>query len=127
MTALDTDIMIDVLRQYPPALKWLETLNDEVIILSGFVVMELIQGCKNQQEQKKLQKAINGYIITWPSERECADTLRIFSEFHFSHGLGLLDAFIGQMAVTLNLPLYTFNQKHYTSIPNLKTIQPYEK
>ena len=83
MILLDTDIMIDVLRQYPPALEWLKTLSDEEMILSGFVVMELI--------------------------------------------LGLLDAFIGQMAVTLNLPLHTFNQKHYVVIPRLKTIQPYDK
>ncbi len=30
-------------------------------------------------------------------------------------------------AVALNLPLYTFNQKHYAAIPKLKTVQPYEK
>ncbi len=29
--------------------------------------------------------------------------------------------------VTIDLLLYTFNQKHYRFIPNLQTIQPYEK
>lgn len=29
------------------------------------------------------------------------------------------------MAVTLDLALYTFNQKHYAPIPNLKTVQQY--
>ncbi len=37
------------------------------------------------------------------------------------------DIMIGETALALNLPLHTFNQKHYAAIPNLKTIQPYTK
>ncbi len=29
MILLDTDVMIDILRQYPPAISWLESLEDE--------------------------------------------------------------------------------------------------
>ena len=52
---------------------------------------------------------------------------KLKSEYHLSHSIGLLDALIGLTAVAVNLPLYTFNQKHYSMIPNLHTIQPYEK
>jgi hypothetical protein len=51
MALLDTDIMVDVMRQYPPALVWLKSLGEEEVILPGFVVMELIQGCRNKAEQ----------------------------------------------------------------------------
>jgi len=51
----------------------------------------------------------------------------VFARYHLSHALGILDALIGQMAVALGLPLYTFNQKHYAAILNLRTVQPYEK
>ena len=51
MILLDTDIMIDLLRKYPSAFAWLASLGDEEIGLPGFVVMELIQGCKNKLEQ----------------------------------------------------------------------------
>jgi predicted nucleic acid-binding protein len=44
-----------------------------------------------------------------------------------NHNLGLLDALIGQMAVALNLPLHTFNRKHYASIPDLVMLQPSSK
>jgi len=50
MILLDTDIMIDLLRNYPPAVVWLRSLGDEEIALPGFVVMELIQGCRNKAE-----------------------------------------------------------------------------
>lgn len=63
MILLDSDVMIDLLRQYLPAMRWFDAL----------------------------------------------------------------DALIGQIAVALRVPLYTFNQKHYRFIPELRTIQPYEK
>ena len=51
MILLDTDVMIDLLRQYPPAVAWLDSLGSEEIILPGFVAMELIQGCRDKAEQ----------------------------------------------------------------------------
>ncbi|MBC8509487.1 MAG: hypothetical protein H8D34_31945 [Chloroflexi bacterium] len=47
MILLDSDVMIDLLRQYPPALQWFDALDeDEELALPGYVVMELIQGCQ---------------------------------------------------------------------------------
>jgi predicted nucleic acid-binding protein len=56
MRFLDTDVMIDILRGHPPALQWLKSLGGEEIGLCGIVVMELIQGCQNQGEIRKLEK-----------------------------------------------------------------------
>jgi predicted nucleic acid-binding protein len=55
MIILDTDIMVDLLRQHPPAQNWLKALGEEEIILPGFVGMELIQGCKNKKELNKVE------------------------------------------------------------------------
>ncbi|MEA3340140.1 MAG: hypothetical protein U9R15_09255 [Chloroflexota bacterium] len=44
MILLDSDVMIDLLRQYAPAMEWFDTLEDEEeIILPGYVVMELFK------------------------------------------------------------------------------------
>ena len=127
MVLLDTDVMIDLLRQYPPAVAWLESLGEEEIILPGFVAMELFQGCRNKMEQEKLEKELDAYAVVWPSSEICDEALVVFVRYHLSQGLGILDVLIGQMAAALNLPLCTFNQKHYAAIPNLSTVQPYEK
>jgi len=128
MILLDSDVMIDLLRQYPPAMKWFDTLDDkEEIILSGYVVMELIQGCRNKAEQAKVQRDLAVYGIVWLSPVGCDEALGVFVEYHLSHGAGLLDVLIGQTAVALEVPLYTFNQKHYRFIPGLQTVQPYER
>jgi len=101
MIILDSDVMIDLLRQHPPAVAWLDSLGDEEIGLPGFVVMELFQGCSNRAEQDKIEKVLTAFEIVWPSPETCDDAL--------------------------NLPLYTFNRKHYAPIPRLVTLQPYSK
>jgi len=127
MILLDTDVMIDLLRQYPSAVAWLDSLGAEKIVLPGFVAMELIQGCRDKAEQREVETEFRAYGLAWPSAPECDEALSVFATYHLSHGLGILDALIGQMAVSMNVPLCTFNQKHYAIIPNLKTVQPYEK
>ena len=128
MILLDSDVMIDLLRQYPPAMKWFDALNDEEeLLLPGYVVMELIQGCRNKTEQEKVQRELAIYGVVWPESEDCDKALSIFTEYYLSHNAGLLDVLIGQIAVALRVPLYTFNQKHYRFMPGLQTIQPYEK
>ena len=127
MIILDSDIMIDVLRQYSPAITWLETLGDEEIILPGFVVMELLQGCSSKAEQEKVENVLAAFETVWPSAETCDEALSVFARYHLSHNIGLLDALIGQTAVALDLPLHTFNRKHYAVIPNLITTEPYNR
>ena len=127
MLFVDTDVMVDVLRQYPPAMEWLKSLGDEQILLSGFVYAELIQGCANKDGQKKLTDILSKYSTVWPEFETCQRALSSFADFHLSHGLGLIDALIGQIAVDMQVPFYTFNVKHYKCIPGLTIKQPYEK
>lgn len=127
MILVDTDVMIDILRNYPPAIEWLHSLEDEEIILPGFVVMELIQGSQNKAEQKKVEKVLFGLHIYWPSAETCDEALSVFSRYRLTHGLGILDSLIGQMSVTANSVLCTFNQKHYEAIPRLRTVKPYKR
>jgi predicted nucleic acid-binding protein len=63
MLLLDTDIMIEISRKSPQALAWLQSLGATEIGLPGLVVMELIQGCRNNVEQRKVQRLINHYNL----------------------------------------------------------------
>ncbi|MBI5305543.1 MAG: PIN domain-containing protein [Chloroflexi bacterium] len=126
MLLLDTDVMVDLFREYPRALEWV-TARGEEIVLPGCVVMELIQGCKNKIEQERLEKTLGSYAIAWPSPQVCDEALSVFAQYYLSQHIGIFDALIGQLAVSLDVPLYTFNEKHYAAIPNLRTRQPYPK
>jgi predicted nucleic acid-binding protein len=124
---VDTDVMVDLLRQHAPAVAWLNSLEDAEILLPGIVVMELTQGCRTQADQKRLQKALAPYGVIWPPPDVCDAALGVFARFYLSHSLGIIDALIGQLAVSQDLPLFTFNQKHYVTIPGLRVVQPYRK
>lgn len=127
MIVLDTDVMVDLWRRYTPAVTWLTSIPNEEIILPGFVVMELIQGCQNRAEQERLEKWVGVFMVDWPSPEVCDKALAVFSRFYLSHHLGIIDSLIGHLAIAWQAPLCTFNQKHYAVIPNLQTLQPYSR
>jgi predicted nucleic acid-binding protein len=124
---VDTDIMVDVLRRFAPAIAWLAALGDEEILLPGFVALELIQGCRNRTEQNRVERLLSLHSVAWPDTETCDAAMRTFARVHLRHGIGLLDTLIGQMAVAAGLPLHTFNTRHYAAIPGLATVQPYLK
>ncbi|MFO7314351.1 type II toxin-antitoxin system VapC family toxin [Rhodothermus marinus] len=128
MILLDSDVMIDLLRGYPPAVSWFETLDEEEeIALPGFVAMELIQGCRSKKEQRQLQRSLIPFGVVWPLPEDCDRALELFMQYHLSHGVGMLDVLIAQTALALEVPLYTFNQKHYQFLSALQTVQPYPR
>lgn len=123
MLLLDTDIMIDLLRRHPPALAWLSSLGATQLGLPGYVVMELIQGCRNKAEQDQLERALTLYQIIWPSPTACDAALASFAQ----HRLSSIDALIAHTAIEMSAPIHTFNQKHYATIVGLATVQPYDR
>jgi predicted nucleic acid-binding protein len=125
MILLDTDVAVDILRNYPPALAWLQGLGAAPLGFPGLVVMELIQGCRNKAEQQQVEQFCQPDMVYWSTAVACQRALQDFASFCLSHTLGLLDALIAHTAVELNEPLATFNVKHYGTIAGLKTIQPY--
>ncbi len=128
MIFLDSDVMIDLFREYPTAMEWFDTIEaEETMALSGFVVMELIQGCKNKTQLQKLQRNLAVFETVWLESGDSERALELFARHYLSHNAGLIDVLIGMTAVSLGVPLYTFNEKHYQFIPGLKTIQPYER
>jgi len=125
MILLDTDVMVDILRGYDLARKWLQSAQE--IGVPGLVAMELIQGCQNTREQRQLEKALSGYTLYWPDEEACNRAIASFSSHHLSDNIGLLDALIAETAIGVNAELATFNVKHYRVLKGLQSVQPYER
>jgi predicted nucleic acid-binding protein len=127
MKLVDSDVMIDILREYTPALGWLKTLDSEDIGIPGLVAMELLQGCRNGAEQQKLEKVLRPYRLYWPDRTDCGRAFNDYSKYHLSNQISILDALIAETAVGLGVKLATFNHKHYCVVSNLQIIQPYER
>ncbi len=126
MFLLDSDILIDVGRGYPPAQQWLSVLP-ELPSVPSIVCMELVAGCGNKTQLRQVQKLLSLYPVVGLREQDCLRALADFTHFYLSHNLGLTDALIAATAVGQGATLVTFNTKHFAVVPNLTTEQPYER
>ena len=127
MILIDTDVMVDVLRRYEPAIGWLESLGSKEIGLPGLVAMELIQGCRDLNDQQRVQSFVSMFSIYWPSDIDCERAFMDFAAHRLANGLGLLDSLIAETAIGRGAVLVTFNGKHYGVIRELQTLRPYSK
>jgi predicted nucleic acid-binding protein len=126
MIFIDSDIIIDIWRNFEPSNYWIKTIDQEVLI-SGFSYMELLSGCENQKAIDKLKKALFTFSVIWPSTETSNQALETYSRIKLKSGIDFVDCLIGHTAIALNIPLYTFNEKHFKAISNLKIIKPYKK
>lgn len=119
--------MVDIPREYLPALRWLRTVVNEEFGLPGIVVLQLMEGCKDKRAMGRLQRRIAPYRVYWPTAQDCDRALAAFSRTRLSHRIDLTDALIGECAVGLGVPLCTFNVRHFRAVAGLTTEQPYAR
>lgn len=121
---IDSDILVDIVRKHPPAVAWFATLTARPFT-TGFSAMELISGCVNAIEQRKARRFLAGFDIVWPEEADLRRALDEYVPLRLSVGISVVDSLIAGVAVGRDLPLATFNTKHYKIIAELVTVQPY--
>lgn len=127
MIALDTDVLIDVLRGFAPAAAWLRALDNERLYVPGYAAMELVQGCADKRELQRTQRVIGGLAIVWPTASDCNRALSDFARLRLPHGVGMIDCLVAHTAIGYGLQLATFNARHYAHIPHVVLIEPYSR
>lgn len=123
---LDTDVLIDVLRRHPPALEWFSGIADKPTT-TGFCAMEVVSGCRDSADVRRAELFLADLDVLWPPEDDLHRALTDYASLRLSSGLGVLDALIATTAIGLDMPLATFNVRHFSSIPGLTLVQPYER
>ena len=120
---IDTDVIIDYLRDYTPAVQYLEKLSNP-LQLSAITVAELYAGIRDKGEQKVIENFFGAFEII-PIDNVIAQTGGLLrKKYGKSHGTGLADALIAATAIHQESNLSTLNIRHY---PMMKPIQPYVK
>lgn len=123
---LDTDVLIDLEKRRPDALAWLLSLS-ALPAVCGFSAMELKSGARDLAELRKIETFLQPFPIIWATPQDMDIALHNYFRYVLSHGTGLLDILIASTAIGCNEPLATFNKKHFGAIPNLQTVQPYQR
>lgn len=82
---IDTSIMIDLLRGIDEAMNWIDGIEPENRLLSFITVAELIAGCRNKNEQKKIEREIKGYVLLYLDMEGCKQGFEWYRNLHLSH------------------------------------------
>ncbi len=116
---LDTDVLIWYLRGNKKAHKTIHELPH--ICISSVTYMELVQGMRNKEELRTLQKTLKQWNTKtiYINEEISAKALFFVEEYFLSHSMQLADALIGATAAMYGMTLITANDKHYKVIKEL--------
>jgi predicted nucleic acid-binding protein len=118
--------MIDAERGIVPAIDFLTALHrSSVTQLSAISAMELIQGCRNQNELQNVVKSLSNTVIHELSPADSRQARDWLARFSLNHGLRLADALIAATAYNLGISLYTKNVRHFAMLPGLSVMRPY--
>ena len=121
---LDSDVLIDYLRQRPQAVAYLESLS-VVPLLSVIVVAELFSGVRDGQERTSLETLVASARVLPVDERIATQAGLFRRHYRLSHRPELPDMLIAATALAYNATLVTLNSKHSVMLPDV--LVPYQK
>ena len=122
-TLLDTSILVDYLRQLPPAVNFLDSLKLPCIsVITG---MEIIQGSRNKRELKINLSFLKNFRIVEIDNKISKTAMRFLKNYQLKYNAKILDAFIAATALSKNKILLTKNIKDFHFIDGINVELPY--
>jgi predicted nucleic acid-binding protein len=120
---VDTSILIDIMRQYPPAIAWFLTQKD--IGVSPISYMELVGGSRDKVDQQKALRLLSQFEIVFLTPDDFRWAMQAQINFGLAYAIGLPDFLIASPHVRLNIPLYSRNIKHFKPLLGHLVSSPY--
>ena len=120
LTLVDTDILIDVGRSDDEAVHYLQRIEQEsALAISVVTRMELIVGCRNKTELRKLDRFLRRFQVVALDNAISDLTVDLLRRYRLSHGLLIADGLIAATAITWGIPLVSKNKRDYSFIAGL--------
>ena len=125
MIIVDTDILIDAGRNVSEALNCLQQIEQRLpAAVSSVTQMELIIGCRNNNELGSLEKFLERFHIIRLNEQISDTAIDLLKRYRLSHGLLIADALIAATAIISDLSFVSKNQRDYQFLEDLQLL-PY--
>jgi len=119
----DTCVVIDFINQNNDTLDQLKEQSN-ILCINSIIEMELIQGAHNKQEMQKIIRNINGFRRLEINQDILDLATQLLTQYLLSHNLQLPDAIIAACALTYDIPIFTYNVKHFKYLPKIKLFIP---
>lgn len=121
---IDTDVLIDYLRNQADAVSYLEGLTNPLLV-SVITVAELYAGVREGEERKALDGFTAAFEVAPVTEAIAIKGGLYRRDYRKSHGVGLADAIIAATAESRGATLVTLNDKHFPMLASVHV--PYAK
>ncbi len=122
MILLDTNILIEVLKNNKRLVERLNNIEDDFAI-SSITQMELFYGAFNKSEIRKLEKFLLQFETIHIDERISKLAMNLIKKYAKSHNLNIPDSLIAATAITKKYYLYTLNIKDFHYIDEIKLLE----
>jgi len=130
-TIIDTDLLIDLLRNQKQAATFIAGLEikNYVLATTAINIFELHRGAHKSQESEKNLQAINVLVsrlsILPLTSKAAQKAGHIYAQLERDgQPIGLRDTFIAAIALTRECSIATRNQAHFSKISGLNIITP---
>jgi tRNA(fMet)-specific endonuclease VapC len=128
-TVIDTDILIDLLRNVKKVVAFLTEIEESRSLLSTTVInaFELYHGAHKSREREQnllaTRKLLNRLILLPLGPRSAETAGRIYAQLETKgQPIGLRDALIGAITLTKGYTIVTRNVEHFQKITGLTVI-----
>jgi len=115
----DTCVVIDFINQNSDSLDKLKE-QDNILCINSIIEMELMQGAHNKREMQKIIRNINGFRRLEINQAILDLATQLLTRYLLSHHLQLPDAIIAACALIYDIPIITYNLKHFKYLPDIK-------
>ena len=122
MILLDTNILIEVLKNNEEIVELLNGMQEEFAI-SSITQMELYYGAFNKAEIRKLEKFFANFEIIYLNEEIARVATDLIKRYAKSHNLDIPDSLIAASAIVHNCTLFTLNKRDFWYIDNIKLLE----
>ena len=121
MIVLDTNVLIEILKDNQSTIEKVQSFNCPLAI-SSITVMELFYGALNKAEVKKLENFVALFEIININEAISNQSTTLIKTYAKSHNLDIPDGLIASTALVLEAPLFTYNLKDFRFIDGLELV-----
>ncbi|MGE5483909.1 MAG: type II toxin-antitoxin system VapC family toxin [Ignavibacteriales bacterium] len=124
---IDTDILIDHLRGFPPATDFLRRVFEGEYSgqISVLTEMELLAGALPAKGERDLVERLLGRFSSIPVSSSISRRAGHLLRNYRVKGLTPVDAIIASTSLELRAVLVTRNTRHFEVVEGLLTLQPY--
>ncbi len=115
---IDTDVFIRIFRGDDALKAKVDAIAADAAI-NTVVYLELVQGAQNEQQLRDTEAYLARFTLLSLTPAVSTKAIQLIKTYVRTHGLRLADSLIAATCIEGNLPLLTFNVKHFRSIQDL--------